>query len=114
MPAGISFYMSPRMIDSFHTLAAYAGRLLRLGGGDVIGGKHNPYFLAIDEAAATAGATGTEFISFANYDYLGLARHPEIEAAANDAECLAIWAETRDRFLGRSPAQSTLGPNRER
>ena len=36
------------------------------------------------------------------------------EAAANDAECLAIWAETRDRFLGRSPAQSTLGPNRER
>lgn len=26
------------------------------------------------------------------------------EAAANDAECLALWAETRDRFLGRSPA----------
>ena len=23
------------------------------------------------------------------------------EAAAEDAECLAIWAETRDRFLGR-------------
>jgi conjugative transfer region protein TrbK len=26
------------------------------------------------------------------------------EAAANDAECLRVWAETRDRFLGRSPA----------
>ena len=26
------------------------------------------------------------------------------EAAANDAECLRIWAETRDRFLGRTPA----------
>ena len=26
------------------------------------------------------------------------------EAAANDAECLSIWAETRDRFLGRSSA----------
>ncbi|WP_323009864.1 putative entry exclusion protein TrbK-alt [Paracoccus sp. (in: a-proteobacteria)] len=25
------------------------------------------------------------------------------EAAADDAECLAIWAETRDRFLGRTP-----------
>ncbi|MCH4540395.1 putative entry exclusion protein TrbK-alt [Ochrobactrum sp. A-1] len=24
--------------------------------------------------------------------------------AASDAECLAVWAETRDRFLGRSPA----------
>ena len=26
------------------------------------------------------------------------------EAAASDADCLAIWAETRDRFLGRTPA----------
>ncbi|MEG4643508.1 putative entry exclusion protein TrbK-alt [Paracoccus sp. APAP_BH8] len=25
------------------------------------------------------------------------------EAAADDADCLAIWAETRDRFLGRTP-----------
>ncbi|RLL62914.1 putative entry exclusion protein TrbK-alt [Paenirhodobacter hankyongi] len=23
------------------------------------------------------------------------------EAAANDPDCMAIWAETRDRFLGR-------------
>ena len=26
------------------------------------------------------------------------------EAAANDAGCLAAWAESRDRFLGRTPA----------
>ncbi|HRX73406.1 MAG TPA: putative entry exclusion protein TrbK-alt [Hyphomonas sp.] len=26
------------------------------------------------------------------------------EAAVRDAECLAIWAETRDRFLGRVPS----------
>lgn len=26
------------------------------------------------------------------------------EAAASNAECLRIWAETRDRFLGRTPA----------
>ncbi|TZG33524.1 putative entry exclusion protein TrbK-alt [Agrobacterium sp. B1(2019)] len=27
--------------------------------------------------------------------------------AANDTECLAVWAETRDRFLGRSPAPAS-------
>ncbi|KGJ10059.1 conjugal transfer protein TrbK [Paracoccus versutus] len=32
------------------------------------------------------------------------------EAAANDADCLRIWGETRDRFLGRAPAQSTPRP----
>lgn len=32
------------------------------------------------------------------------------EAAANDAECLAIWAETRDRFLDRTPAPATPAP----
>ncbi|REF73403.1 putative entry exclusion protein TrbK-alt [Paracoccus versutus] len=34
------------------------------------------------------------------------------EAAAEDAECLAIWTETRDRFLGRDPdrtAPATAG-----
>ena len=25
------------------------------------------------------------------------------QAAANDAECLRVWAETRDRFLGKTP-----------
>ena len=28
------------------------------------------------------------------------------EAAANDAECLRVWAETRDRFLGRHTPSS--------
>ncbi|WP_418025345.1 putative entry exclusion protein TrbK-alt (plasmid) [Paracoccus sp. TD-10] len=32
------------------------------------------------------------------------------EAAAEDAECLAIWTETRDRFLGRNPAPPRPGP----
>lgn len=26
------------------------------------------------------------------------------EAAASNADCLAAWAESRDRFLGRTPA----------
>ncbi len=33
------------------------------------------------------------------------------EAAANDTDCLAIWAETRDRFLGKTPAPATPARN---
>ena len=29
------------------------------------------------------------------------------EAAASDPECLRVWAETRDRFLGRTPSPTT-------
>jgi conjugative transfer region protein TrbK len=29
------------------------------------------------------------------------------QKAAEDAECLRIWAETRDRFLGRTPAPAS-------
>ncbi|MBJ6722731.1 putative entry exclusion protein TrbK-alt, partial [Bacillus sp. PR5] len=28
------------------------------------------------------------------------------EAAASDAECLAAWAESRDRFLGRDRSEA--------
>jgi conjugative transfer region protein TrbK len=27
------------------------------------------------------------------------------QKAADDAECLRVWAETRDRFLGRTPSR---------
>jgi conjugative transfer region protein TrbK len=29
------------------------------------------------------------------------------QAAANDTECLRIWAETRNRFLGKVPSPSS-------
>lgn len=29
------------------------------------------------------------------------------QKAAEDAECLRVWAETRDRFLGRTPAPAS-------
>jgi len=32
------------------------------------------------------------------------------EAAAGDTDCLRVWAETRDRFLGRKTAPVTLVP----
>ncbi len=36
------------------------------------------------------------------------------EAAGRDAECLRIWAETRDRFLGVTPAPLSPQPPEER
>ena len=29
------------------------------------------------------------------------------QKAAEDSECMRVWAETRDRFLGRTPAPSS-------
>jgi len=31
------------------------------------------------------------------------------EAAASDRDCLAVWAETRDRFLGRDTGSDPAG-----
>ena len=36
------------------------------------------------------------------------------QQAASDAECLAVWAETRERFLGRSPAPASPSPSEGR
>lgn len=38
------------------------------------------------------------------------------QAAAEDADCLAVWAKTRDRFLGRpsSPSSAPSGMNEGR
>lgn len=33
------------------------------------------------------------------------------EAATSDPACLAAWAESRDRFLGRTPAEATPRQN---
>ena len=35
------------------------------------------------------------------------------EAAANDPGCLAVWAETRDRFLGRNRSSIRTQPASE-
>lgn len=36
------------------------------------------------------------------------------EAAGRDAECMRVWAETRDRFLGVAPASASPQPPEER
>jgi conjugative transfer region protein TrbK len=33
------------------------------------------------------------------------------EAAANNPDCLRVWAETRDRFLGRAPQTAPSVPS---
>ncbi|MCC2111562.1 MAG: aminotransferase class I/II-fold pyridoxal phosphate-dependent enzyme [Hyphomicrobiales bacterium] len=73
------------MADDHHTLTAYAERLLRLGAGTLIGAENSPYFLPLDEARIAAAEAGKRFVSFANYDYLGLSHHPDITRAVEDA-----------------------------
>ncbi len=36
------------------------------------------------------------------------------QAAANDPDCMRVWAETRDRFLGRTPQPASPASNGER
>lgn len=46
----------------------------------------NPFFAATDTLKAKVeSAPGGHFVSFAHYDYLGLADHPEVKAAAHQA-----------------------------
>lgn len=71
--------------DKFLSLDAYASRLFRIAGGFSLGQARDFYFKSMDTAQAEAEARGQRFVSFANYDYLGLSRHPEVEKAAIDA-----------------------------
>ena len=57
--------------------ARLAGQQLLEGLGDA-----NPWFVRVDELQAAIEAKGGRFVSFANYDYLGLSRHPQVRAAA--------------------------------
>ena len=57
-------------------------RMLRVVAGD------NPYF-RVDEGGAASGSVthiaGRDLVSFSNYDYVGMAREPEVVNAAKDA-----------------------------
>lgn len=45
----------------------------------------NPWFVAVDELRRTLASRDTPFVSFANYDYLGLSADERIRAAAAEA-----------------------------
>lgn len=71
--------------EDAYSLSFYAKRLFKLAGGYMVGRTDGLYFKAIDDARREAEAKGLRFASFANYDYLGLSQHPDVEAAAVDA-----------------------------
>jgi len=49
-------------------------------------GVDNPFFRVHDDiAGATTRINGREYINFSNYNYLGLAGHPDVNKAAKDA-----------------------------
>ncbi|MBU6298048.1 MAG: aminotransferase class I/II-fold pyridoxal phosphate-dependent enzyme [Alphaproteobacteria bacterium] len=71
-------------MPSDKSLMAYADRRARLAGSAVFD-FGNPWFAPLDQLQAEADRDGRPFVSFANYDYLGLADHPAIKNAAHSA-----------------------------
>ena len=63
------------------SLSDYAARRFRFAGNALLE-FWDPFFAQIDKLKTELEASGTHFVSFANYDYLGLAKHPQIVAEA--------------------------------
>lgn len=75
-----------------HSLADYATKRFRLAGKAYLD-LGDPFFAPIDILRRDAQLTGRRFVSFANYDYLGLASHPMVKASAAAAlDTLGIGA----------------------
>ncbi|MGL4240621.1 MAG: aminotransferase class I/II-fold pyridoxal phosphate-dependent enzyme [Beijerinckiaceae bacterium] len=72
------------MRNSAVELAEYVDRRLRLAGANLVE-KGNPYNLKWDEILAAHGGDPNSVLSFAHYDYLGLARDNRIATAAEQA-----------------------------
>jgi len=68
-------------VQKTHSLADYATKRFRLAGKAYLD-LGDPFFAPIDTLRREAELNGRRFVSFANYDYLGLASHPVVKAAA--------------------------------
>lgn len=55
---------------------------MRLAGSAILDGG-NPWFEPLDQLQAAASREGRALVSFANYDYLGVAGHPAVKNAAH-------------------------------
>lgn len=71
-------------MSKFNSLEDHATRRFRLAGKAYLEGG-DPFFAPIDSLRREAAASGRRFVSFANYDYLGLSTHPQVKAAAAQA-----------------------------
>jgi len=67
------------------SLLGFAVRRARLAGRAILDFGRVPWFLPLDELRAETKRKGGTLVSFANYDYLGLADHPAINKAAHAA-----------------------------
>ena len=68
-----------------NSLSDYALKRFRLAGRAVLD-NGNPFFIPTDTLQDEIEAKGNgHYVSFANYDYLGLADHPRVRKAAHDA-----------------------------
>jgi 8-amino-7-oxononanoate synthase len=75
-----------------NSLSDYASKRFRLAGKAVLD-FGNPFFAPIDRLGQDAERRGKPFVSFANYDYLGLATHPRVKAESAAAlESLGVGA----------------------
>ena len=63
------------------SLAQYAERRKRLAGKNILD-RGNPWFVEVDQLKSEAVERGRTVVSFANYDYLGLAEHSAVKMAA--------------------------------
>ncbi len=80
------------MVVRINSLADYASKRFRRAGKGYLE-EYDPFFVAIDSARREVEAQGKHFVSFANYDYLGIAGHPAVKAAAGTAlETLGVGA----------------------
>ena len=68
-------------MPKINSLADYATKRFRLAGKAYLE-SGDPFFAPIDSLRREAEARGEHFVSFANYDYLGLASHPAIKLAS--------------------------------
>ncbi|MGJ0396723.1 MAG: aminotransferase class I/II-fold pyridoxal phosphate-dependent enzyme [Methylocystis sp.] len=74
------------------SLEDYAARRFRFAGNALLEFS-DPFFAQIDRLRAEFETQGKHFVSFANYDYLGLANHPRIrEEAKREIDGIGIGA----------------------
>ena len=91
-------------VKTYASLADFAEKRYRLAGGNYLV-QHNPFFVPVDKARQDAESAGSRFVSFANYDYLGLSNHPALKAAAADAIDMTGVGALASRLVGGERAR---------
>ncbi len=71
-------------MQSGSSLTEYASKRYRLAGKSILE-EGNPWFVPVDQLRSEVESRGGSLVSFANYDYLGLAGHEAIKSAAVEA-----------------------------